>query len=196
MNLYWKAADGTGAADRLSEAEWLQVANAFTPDGRRLLFFSEGGFHVLTMDDPSESPVGTESRATNGVLSPDGRWLAYQFAGEVHVRPFPKVDEGRWQISRSGGSRPVWGPDGRELFFLSPNGEMMAVPVRTEPGFAPGNAEVLFAGDYFSGSPTRAYDVSPDGERFLMLKLDESGETFQVVLNWVEELKRLVPAES
>ncbi|MDA2937894.1 hypothetical protein MYX75_06490 [Acidobacteria bacterium AH-259-A15] len=113
---------------------------------------------------------------------------------EVYVRPFPNVDDGRWQISRSGGRGPVWAPDGRELFYR--NGDaMMVVRIGSHPTTA-GTPEVLFTGDYYS-SRRRRYDIHPDGKRFLMLKEGGvAGETRQeliLVQNWFQELKRLVP---
>lgn len=94
---------------------------------------------------------------------------------------------------------PSGSPDGRELFYLAPGARLMAVGVENEPSFAPGNAEELF-GDYLAGAVTigRTYDISPDGERFLMIK--ESGRAsateFILVQNGFEELKRLVPTDN
>ena len=132
-------------------------------------------------------------------LSPDGRWLAYvadeMGHGEVYVRPFPHTDGSRWRVSDGGGEQPVWARDGRELFYL--NGEaVMAVSIDTEPSFAAGNPEVVFEGQYFGEQGGRAYDVSPDGERFLMIKPVESMSiTSQIIIvqNWFEELNRLAP---
>ncbi len=97
----------------------------------------------------------------------------------------------------------MWGPNGRELFYRSRIGEtMMVVPVETEPTFTAGTPEVLFTGNYFGGLATGGhYDISPDGQRFLMLRDPETQAGPQavtqlhVVFNWFEELKRLVPTE-
>ena len=89
----------------------------------------------------------------------------------------------------------MWNPDGRELFYRSDD-KMMAVEVNTQPNFAGGKPRVLFQGQYLSSFPTRSnYDVSPDGQRFLMLKPVEQAAPTQinVVLNWFEELKQKVP---
>ena len=92
-----------------------------------------------------------------------------------------------------------WAPDSRELFYLAPGARLMAVGVESEPSFAPGNAEEVFGG-YFAGAFGRSYDISPDGERFLMIKESGSDETssteFILVQNWFEELKRLVPTDN
>ncbi len=116
---------------------------------------------------------------------------------EVYVRPFPDVNGGRWQVSSGGGGWPLWSPDGRELFYVGSEG-MMAVPIETEPTFTQGTVDLLF--DYRrTGGRDRRIDISPEGDRFLMLKqgggLDETAETPSIIVvqNWFEELKRLVP---
>ena len=112
------------------------------------------------------------------------------------MRQFPNVNEGQWLVSNEGGSRRRWAPDGGELFYLAPGSRLMAVPVETESGFAPGNATELFRG-YYAGYDGRTYDVSPDGERFLMVKENagDGQKDFILVLNWHEQLKRLVPTD-
>ena len=106
------------------------------------------------------------------------------------MRPFPNVEDGQWLISSGGGTRPLWARDGQELFYLAPGARLMAVGVQTEPGFVPGNAEVVFEGRYSGGVLGRTYDISPDGERFLTIKKSESDETsateFILVQNWYQ----------
>jgi hypothetical protein len=136
-------------------------------------------------------------------FSPDGRWIAYaskESGGrEIYVRPFPDSG-GKWQVSVGGGTEPQWSHDGRELFYRTGE-KMMAVEIDTRDGFVPGKPKILFEGH---SVPTpnpewvRAnYDVSPDGQRFLMVAPAEPGRTasnrIEVVLNWTEELKRLAP---
>ncbi len=135
-------------------------------------------------------------------FSPDGRWLAYSSdesgRTEVYVQPYPGPG-GKWQVSTDGGSEPSWNPNGRELFYRNGDNKMMAVDVAAHPSFSAGKSKLLFEGLYqLSATPAaRNYDVSPDGQRFLMLKADEqerSASQINVVLNWFEELKRRVPA--
>jgi hypothetical protein len=102
-------------------------------------------------------------------------------------------------ISTEDGTEPMWNPNGRELFYRSGN-KMMAVEITTQPSFSAGKPKVLFAGPYQPSPslvPNANYDVSPDGQRFLMLKPVEQAEAAQtqinVVLNWFEELKRRAP---
>ena len=141
----------------------------------------------------------------NAEVSPDGAWLAYQSnasgTDEICVQPFPDVEQGRWQVSTGGGTQPLWAPSGRELFYRAPDGKLMAVPIRPGPGFTRGNAVVVVDRAYFAGAGAlgRTYDVSPDGTRFLMIK-DAAASTgtapqLVVVLNFFEELKRLVPTK-
>jgi len=160
---------------------------------------------VLSLDELSSQPLLTSAfYERNAALSPDGRWLAYQSnesgQDEIYVQPFPNVNDGRWPISRDGGTRPLWAPDGRELFYLSLGGELMAVRTQTGQSFVPGNAQVILRGPKFTPANYvwRSYDISPDGKRFLTI-LESSGETaraeLNLVLNWFEELERLVPTE-
>ena len=87
------------------------------------------------------------------------------------MRPFPQVDSGRWQISTAGGTRPAWARSGRELFYLDASNTLTAVPVQTSgPTFSAGKPAKVFDTKYAEPNPARHYDVSPDGQRFLMLK--------------------------
>jgi serine/threonine-protein kinase len=145
--------------------------------------------------------VQTPAQESYAQVSPDGRWVVYESnesgRNEIYVRPFPEVDGGRWQVSTGGGTEPRWGRDGRELFYLVAPGRMMSTPIQPGAGatFAPGNARVVFEGQYVE----QGYDVSPDGQRFLMIKdarpTGEGSAPSQliVVQHWHEELKRLVP---
>ena len=136
-------------------------------------------------------------------FSPDGKWIAYVSdelgPDHVYVTPYPKPDV-KWLVSEEeGGGEPVWSPDGTELFYRSGN-RLMAVSAQTEPTFGAGKPEVLFEGSYVMSSDLpgyQFYDISSDTQRFLMIKAVE-GSTGQinVVLNWFEELKRLVRTDN
>ncbi|MCZ6484226.1 MAG: hypothetical protein O6826_00835, partial [Acidobacteria bacterium] len=137
---------------------------------------------------------------TKARISPDGHWIAYESnesgRTEIYVRPFPNVEEGKWQISRDGGTEPVWAPRGQELFYR--NGEaMMVVSIKTELTFTQGSPVVLFTGEYTTSGAVVNYDISPDGQRFLMIK-EAEGSTGQIniVQNWFSELKRLLPTNN
>ena len=119
------------------------------------------------------------------------------------MRPFPNVEDGKWQVSTDGGAEPRWRGDGRELFYRKPGDQvtMLAVPLQIEQGFQPGAPVELFQGNYFI--TFSSYDVTADGQRFLFTKAVEvagedegveSRETSLVVVdNWFAELKRLAP---
>ena len=130
-------------------------------------------------------------------LSPDGRWLAYvsneSRRNEVYVQPFPGPGE-RIQVSVEGGEEPAWTRDGRELFYRSGD-SLMAVPVTAGERFSAGRPVALFQGEFDSSNNIRGYDVSPDGQSFVMVQRDPQAPPVEVnvVLNWFEELKRRVP---
>lgn len=126
--LWWQAADGTGAAERLLvDDENLLAPYAFTPDGAQLLYWSNSDIYTLTpgAEVPSQPLIQSEFNTHRPDISPDGRWLAYQSnetgRAEIYVRPFPNIDEGKWQISSAGGQSPKWSPNGLELFFSRPS---------------------------------------------------------------------------
>ena len=205
-DLLSKAADGTGSVDRLTEGR--DHYFSFSPDAGSLVFSdwrddTRHDLHVLSLagDRGIETVVATEFNEWNAELSPDGRWIAYESdqSGryEVYVRPFPDVDAGQWQISMSGGTHPLWGFDGHELFYRS-GLAVMSVGIQADPSFTLATPEVLFEGNCFRTSEGRSYDVTQDGQRFLMIKEAEgpdntSTPTFIFVQNWHEDLKRLLP---
>ena len=134
-------------------------------------------------------------------ISPDGRWVAYlsNESGrmEVYVQPFPGP-EGKWQISTGGGVAPVWARNGRELFYGSRPGEqLMVVDITTQPTFRAGTPRVLLEEGFrlTARGQSANYDVTADGQRFLMVQGGDANLTqLNVVLNWFEELLRRVPA--
>jgi len=212
--VYWQAADGSGVAERLTENTMRgAVPDSFLPDGSRLLYTEPDGSRDIWMVEVNGQHTGQRLIATaanemNSIVSPDGRWLAYQSnesgRDEICVRPFPAVDTGRWQVSTDGGTRPHWRGDGRELFYFIQQGDSGALMSATvEPGsaFTAGRPTKLFEGNYAAPNAGRqAYDVSPDGQRFLMIKNAEaegnvSPPQIIVVQHFDEELKRLVPAK-
>ena len=201
--LFWKAADGTGEVERLMESTNAPRPFAWTADGR-LVFFQQGpgdiGVLAVEGDGGMELVLDTDFDERNPVISPDGRWIAYQSdeAGliEIYVRPFPNIDEGKWQVSVNGGFAPVWSPDGRELFFDAGAG-LMTAQVEIEPAFSPATPELLFDTGEFSGTAGAVWDIAPDG-RFLMVRsvggqLLEGTQGLVFVEHWFAELQALVP---
>jgi serine/threonine-protein kinase len=222
LNVYWQASDGSGTIERLTESSINhQRPSSFTPDAQHLLL-AEGppgaSSQDLGMVSLSGNPrltwlVKTTSSELGGEISPDGRWLAYESneSGryQIYIRPFPAVDQGRWQVSTSGGTEPVWARSGRELFYLALDNSVVSVPVDAPQGSSSpiiGAPAALIAGTgYYTRTANnmgRTYDVSPDGTRFLRVKVTDDGPrsngaliSFVVVENWFEELKRLVPTK-
>jgi serine/threonine-protein kinase len=152
--------------------------------------------------------VQTQFTEKNAELSPDGRWLAYEANDtnqfQIYVRPWPDYDRERIQLTTAGGTQPQWSRGGKELFYVEGTGAVVSVRVGqgTTWSASPGTRTPLAANTYFLGSgggATRAYDVTPDGKRFLMIKEAGAGSqpsaatSIVVVRNWIEELKRLAP---
>ncbi len=210
-NLFWKLADGTGAVERLTTSQFRQNPGSWSPDGQFLAFHQQPSVGssptnrdilILPLEGERkpQSILQTQFNELAPVFSPDGRWLGYvsdeSGRNEIYVRPFPKVEEGKWQISTDGGVEPRWAPNGGELFYRTGSGrQMMAVDITTEPTFRAGSRSLLFKETYLSGNIGGAfYDVTPDGQKLLMVQMQDTGSTqINVVLNWFEELKRLVP---
>ena len=204
-NLFWKAADGTGSAEQLLAGEFSYTPHSWSPDGK-VLAFTE--VHPSTNGDIWMLPLGGEGKPepflrtpfseTGAVFSPDGNWLAYRSnesgRNEIYVQPFPATGA-KWQISTERGEEAVWARSGKELFYRSGD-KMMVADITTEPTFTHGTPQLLFEGEYVSYGPRALYDVTSDGQRFLMIEESEEELTvtqLNVVLNWFEELKRLVP---
>ncbi|MDO8678478.1 MAG: protein kinase [Acidobacteriota bacterium] len=211
-NLFSQAADGTGAVERLTESPNVQNLTAVSPDGRRLIFTETArktGQDVmqLTMDGTRQvTPlVQSQFAERNGIVSPDGRWLAYEANDsgrfEVFVRPYPEVNSGRWQVSTGGGTRPLWARTGPELFYVAPSGAIMRLGVERAASWSATTPAPLIKDGYVTspgGTDGRTYDITRDGQRFLVIKQGGAGQnvvppSLIVVQNWVEELKRLVP---
>ena len=211
LGIYRKAADGSGAIERIVSASGDSAVHAISADGKTLVFPQVGvntGRDLWMLNlagDPKPQPLVVEpGDQSNAVLSPNGRWLAYHSSeqGEIYVRPFPATANGRWQVVASGGKWPLWSRDGKELFYVSGKG-LMSVPVETAgTTFQWGAARTLFAASYagWQGlAGPRNYDLSPDGKRFLVIKpmnTERSGYSLMVVQNWTEELERVAPPKA
>jgi len=201
QNLYWKPADGSGQAELLLNMNSLNIltSTSWSPDGESLAFYDSSGTRdiwALPREGDASTFVATAFTERSPMFSPDGRWLAYvsdeSGRDEIYVQPYPGPG-GKWPISSEGGIEPHWSADGRELFYRLGD-KMMVVEVQSEPAFTSGRPQLVFEGPYVLGTSVANYDISPDGQRFLMIK-EEGGQQDQinVVLNWFEELKRLVP---
>jgi serine/threonine-protein kinase len=195
-NLYMRAADGSGSETRLtSDSNVNDFPRSFSPDEKLLVFdrYRNGvsEIWISPMEKPSEAHTFLKGPFNyfDGMVSPDGRWLAYQSnesgKNEVYVTGFPEP-AGKWQISTDGAdSGALWAPAGNEIFYKHGN-KILRVALQTAGTISASRPTVLFEGEYVGGS------LSPDGKRFLMVKDDaavSSPDHLNIVLNWFEELK-------
>jgi Tol biopolymer transport system component len=207
--LFSIVSDGSGSAEPLTVPDAFEgfvIPNALTSDGTSLAFVYNRDIWLRSRDGKTKRLVTSEREISfQADFSPDDRWLAYAtYPGrQVYVQPYPALDR-RVPISTDNGSSPAWRQDGRELYYAedaSAGGPLkirvMAVTITTTPTFSAGTPRVLFEGPFRIDGPVRAYDVSPDGQRFLMVREvpQQPARISQIVLvqNWLEELKRLVP---
>jgi eukaryotic-like serine/threonine-protein kinase len=201
-DLYAKSASGTGNDELLSSSKIFKVPNSWSPDGRYIAYIafqgapgSKADLWLLSLPDRRASPLlQTEFDEVAGVFSPEGRWLAYASneSGrfEVYVQPFPGPG-GKWQVSTAGGNHPRWRRDEKELFYVAPDGKIMAVELRAGPAFEAGTPQPLFA-TLLKNMPGPPYDVSSDGQRILLNRPlgEESSPPITLVQNWTALLKR------
>ena len=201
-NLYQKLSSGAGSEDEVLSSDKITVTNDWSADGRYLLYqqaSEESGMDlwVLPIADGG-APIAylqTEFGEISGRFSPDGRWVAYASgeAGriEVYVRSFPESGA-KWQVSTAGGVEPRWRKDGKELFYVRA-GKLMAVDVKNTSGNLEfGVPKPLFELPNGSSPTGGSYDVSHDGQRFLVnTPLDKAPPSpLIVVTNWLADVKR------
>jgi len=200
-----KPADGSSAGTFLLSGGFARYPNSISPDGNQLVFStqsgaSEGDIEVLDLKNGQEphSIASTPAFEYDGFISPNGRYLLYASneSGryEVIVKSYPDL-KGKWQVSIGGGFAPIWSPDGKEIFYFNLVGKMMAVSPTMEPVFNPGKPREMFdvSQMFFPNAPLNNYDITPDGKRFIMVRntgFSGSLTSFNVVLNWIEEVKR------
>jgi len=199
-DIYGKPSSGTGSDELAFSSAAVKAPGSFSPDGRYLLFSAlnpktKWDLELLSLPERK----GTTFLKTNfdenlGDFSPDGHWIVYASneSGryEVYVQPFPGPG-GKWQISTSGGSMPVWRRDSKEIFYLAADRKLMAVPVMSGEALQPGAPVALFEAR-LKDDPDRHYDVSADGQRFLLTTPlgDESAPPITLVQNWTALLRQ------
>jgi Tol biopolymer transport system component len=204
-NLYWRAADGSGEEEQLTEkADVSQTPTSISRDGRYLAFNENnpadpGGVSTWIMslagDRTPRLLVDAPGGESDPQFSPDGKWIAYEASVssrlEIFVAPFPGPGPKR-QVSTEGGEEPLWSHDGREIFFQSGAG-LMGVAVTPGASFAASAPRVLHEGRYFpSINGNTSYAVTADGARFLRIQQivpDRAITRVDMVLNWFDELE-------
>lgn len=182
--IYQKLSNGSGVEQLLLEPGPGDFAfpQDWSPDAQNILFFrqptppsTEFWLLPLSGDKKPYPYLKSTYRMAHAQFSPDGRWIAYTSEElgmpNVFVQSFPDP-QGKWRVSLNGGGEPRWRRDGRELFYLALDGTLMAVPVKADPTFVNGAAIPLFPTPLTvrsGGSPAFRYDVTPDGQRFLLI---------------------------
>jgi eukaryotic-like serine/threonine-protein kinase len=210
-DLYQKLASGVKDEELLLKSSQPKDPTSWSRDGRFLLYqtpdpkTTKYGLWVLPLEgDKKPFPfLQTEFDNYEGQFSPDGRWVAYASdesgRDEIYVGTFSpdataeaSVAGGKWQISTDGGSQPRWRGDGKELYYLAPDGKLMAVEIAASSVFQAGVPKVLFQAlrEAEFANETQ-WDVTPDGKRFLFPAPAEQGQApFTVVLNWQAGLNK------
>jgi dipeptidyl aminopeptidase/acylaminoacyl peptidase len=198
LDLYQRDLQSAAGDELLLTSSDAKHAQAWSPNGRAIVYATYNAktrvdLWLLPMDgDRTPVPLlRTEASEEQAQISPDGRWFAYTSnesgRSEVYVQAFPKP-AGKWQISTNGGGSPRWRPDGTELFYLADDRRLMAVTVRSGAAFATGAQVPLFDTGMHSrwGAARNHYDVSRDGQRFLMMTpvADDRSSPFTIVINW------------
>jgi len=198
-----KNSSGGGTEEKIYESDAaIDDGTDWSGDGKNLLFEQSGSktlqdVWVLPLDGSGSAHALLNSQFSeyHPRFSPDSRWFAYvsneSGRAEVYVQTFP-VSGGKWQVSTGGGAQPRWRRDGKELYFIAPDRKVMAVDVKLGQTFEMGTPKPLFQTQVSSfGSPNR-YDVSADGQKFLVNSSvqETSVAPLRVIVNWAAGLKK------
>jgi hypothetical protein len=180
---------------------------SMSSDGSLLLLSSSEpprdiGIFPIDGSAGARSLIATAGDEISPELSPDGRWLAYDSSEsgrfEIYVRPFPDLDRGRIQVSVNGGRDPLFSREGDRLFYWVDPGTIMGVDIELDANgnLSAGIPRVVVRGDFVRENAARQYDISLDGDRFLVLRragrAGRLAASIMIVQNWVDELQRLV----
>jgi Tol biopolymer transport system component len=202
QDLYARRADGSAAATLLLHAKGPIAYGFVSPDGQWIVYMTSNSSNrdLYARRVNGDTATITLAAASNideraPQLSPDGKWLAYSSTesrqSEVYVSPFPNTSASRTQVSLDGGNEPLWAPNGKELFYLSGTDLVAAKIEAAPPALRVVSRTRLFSRSSYNRNGTigRMYDVSPDGQRFIMTrKRGTSGQRLVLVLNWFAEL--------
>ena len=200
FDIYVKAVDANREASALFKTEQDSYPISWTSDGKLLAFGQQGGVWIFHSEDRRmEQLTKIPQDMIWPALSPDGHWLAYGSGEsgltEIYVQAFPGLGA-KYILSIEGGFEPAWSPSGQQLYYRHDD-KMMVVDFKPGQGAVTTKPRELFEGQYDRDAPVRSYDIHPDGKRFLMRKMSDQQpqpvRQIQLVQNWFEELKRLVP---
>ena len=211
VGVWRKRSDGVGSAEEVMTLDRDVQEARWSKDGDWLVLSVSGppsqGILAMRLGTEDSTPVSMVDGPANelhAAVSPDGRWLAYASdesgRREVYVRPFPAVDEGKWQMSTDGGVEPLWSPDARSLYFRNLGGDRIeVVDMSLDPSSATRRLLLQLPANFaFEQNPNdRLFDILPTGDRFVMIRQgegDRSGKLV-IVLNFFEELRAKVGRE-
>jgi len=207
--LYQQSPDGSEAPKLIYAATEDLMPGEVSRDGVLVFATGEqtGRRSILTMKLGEAHAVpflATPALEHMPAFSPDGKWIAYvsneSGRAEIYIRSYPPSDRPARRVSEAGGTAPLWSRDGRELFFRNAAGNLIAVPLRVDAAVPAGRPQELFrvSGRFRTSGNTAAYDVEPGGRRFIMVTEPEDRPVVRsqitFVLNWFDELNRLLPA--
>jgi eukaryotic-like serine/threonine-protein kinase len=210
IEIHRKLVSGVKEEEVLLKSDQSMTPTSLSGDRRFLLYSAtdpkmKSDLWVLPLEggDRPGKPykfLATPNNETEGQFSPDGRWIAYTSDesgyNEIWIRPFSKdsiresSESGpKWMVSKSGGTKPRWKEDGKELFYLATGGKIMSVEIASSPDFLPGSITPLFQRVEF---PWKPFDITSDGKRLLIAGEKEQGTPvpFTVILNWQAGLKK------
>jgi Tol biopolymer transport system component len=205
FHIYAKTADGSGAEQTVLEGNTaFEAPESSSPDQRYLAYRRAGDpsttaaiWALPLFGDRKPFPVvQTEFNQGGAVVSPDGKWLAYDSDAtgrfEAYITAFPGAGA-KWQVSTGGGLSPKWRRDGKEVFFLDVSDNVLAVDVNTLGNTVRlGTPHVLFHSAEGQTMQGGAYDVTADGKKFIVNDADvkEDSQPLTLVQNWTAELKK------
>jgi len=207
FDLYEKVSSGAGADELLLHTDNAKFADDWSSDNRYLIYENEDpktkyDLWILPMfGDKKPYPyLQTEFNEAHAQFSPDGKWVAYGSdeigRTEVYVRPFPNVSGGKWQVSTGGGDQPSFRKDGKELYYIAPDGRLMAVDIRLGDSFDAGVPHPLFQTNVtpqpLVGSDRNQYRPTADGQKFLVntLPAEATYSGITIIFNWIGALQK------
>jgi len=205
-DIYSKTVGGAGTEKLLYHSTNYKQADDWSPDGRYILFEeinpkTNCDLMILPLaDQKAYAYLQSEFNEAHAQFSPDGKWIAYVTdetgRSEIYVQRFPIVAGTKRQVSTAGGDQPIWRKDQKELYYLAADGKLMALPIQTNGTFEPGVPTALFDTHFsyntLTSSETHQYDVTADGQRFMLDNLAKLPGTVpvNVMLNWTSLIKK------
>ena len=207
FDLYEKVSSGAGTDEVLFASDHAKFADDWSFDGKYIVFENEDpktkyDLWILSAGEKNKPRpyLQTEFNEAHAQFSPDGKWIAYGSdeigRTEIYVRPFPNASEGKWQVSTGGGDQPSWRKDGKELYYLAPDGRLMAVEIELEGSFKAGVPTPLFQTNVtpqpLVGSDRNQYRATADGQRFLVNTLppEATYSGITIIFNWTSALQK------